>query len=93
MRMDAGNQQIIQNGTSEKAIEERKLLGCQRRVTVLYELLSACIIDHNDDDDKKCCQKKKGYDARHRVALRLLAIWLNVRWTEMVCLVTLIITF
>ncbi|KAJ6420193.1 hypothetical protein OIU84_030158 [Salix udensis] len=27
--------------------------------------------------------KRNGYDARHRVALRLLATWLDIKWTKM----------
>ncbi|KAF2310050.1 hypothetical protein GH714_006328 [Hevea brasiliensis] len=70
-------------GTSDKALEERKLLSYQRKVTVLYELLSACVVDNGESDDEKSIQLKKGYDARHRVALRLLATWLNIGWAEM----------
>lgn len=55
-------------------------------MTVLYELLSSCVMDIAAKDDDKSLQQKKGYDARHRVALRLLATWLNIEWTEMVCL-------
>ncbi|XP_065882125.1 uncharacterized protein [Euphorbia lathyris] len=67
---------------SNKAVEERILLSYERKVTVLYELLSACVMDIAEDENKSF-QQKKGYDARHRVALRLLATWLNVEWTEM----------
>ncbi|KAB2089898.1 hypothetical protein ES319_A03G091900v1 [Gossypium barbadense] len=49
----------------------------QRKLTVLYELLSSCVADYVTDGGSK------GYDARHRVALRLLATWLNVKWTKM----------
>ncbi|XP_022773601.1 transmembrane and coiled-coil domain-containing protein 4-like [Durio zibethinus] len=62
---------------SEKPMEERKLLAEERKITVLYELLSACVADDLSDDGSK------GYDARHRVALRLLATWLNVKWIKM----------
>ncbi|XVE94615.1 hypothetical protein REPUB_Repub02eG0024000 [Reevesia pubescens] len=61
---------------SEKPMEEGKLLTEERKVTVLYELLSACVADGVSDDGSK------GYDARHRVALRLLATWLNVKWIK-----------
>ncbi|KAG4207635.1 hypothetical protein ERO13_A03G080600v2 [Gossypium hirsutum] len=61
----------------EKPIEERKLLSEERKLTVLYELLSSCVADYVTDGGSK------GYDARHRVALRLLATWLNVKWTKM----------
>nr|KJB29622.1 hypothetical protein B456_005G110800 [Gossypium raimondii] len=61
----------------EKPIEEGKLLSEERKLTVLYELLSSCVADYVTDGGSK------GYDARHRVALRLLATWLNVKWTKM----------
>uniref|UniRef100_A0A7N2KSW9 Uncharacterized protein n=1 Tax=Quercus lobata TaxID=97700 RepID=A0A7N2KSW9_QUELO len=54
----------------------------QRKVTVLYMLLSACVAK-NTEDEKRCSQLGKGYDARHRVALRLLATWLGVKWIKM----------
>lgn len=74
------------NGSRGKTCEkpvEGALLSYQRKVTVLYLLLSACVAK-NTEDDKRCSQLAKGYDARHRVALRLLATWLGVKWTKMV---------
>ncbi|THU69107.1 hypothetical protein C4D60_Mb08t10940 [Musa balbisiana] len=53
----------------------------QRRMVLLYELLSACVAD-TPQDNKKVSQFRKGYDARHRVALRLLATWLDVKWIK-----------
>ncbi|GKU90043.1 hypothetical protein SLEP1_g4091 [Rubroshorea leprosula] len=64
-----------------KLLEEGELLTEQRKVTVLYELLSACIADCTEAASKNA-QQQKGYDARHRVALRLLATWLNVKWIK-----------
>ncbi|XWS25856.1 hypothetical protein CRYUN_Cryun27aG0103000 [Craigia yunnanensis] len=61
---------------SEKPMEEGKLLTEERKITVLYELLSACLAGDVRDD------RSKGYDARHRVALRLLATWLNIKWIK-----------
>lgn len=69
----------------ENPIEEVIMLSYQRKVTVLYVLLSACLADTHEDN-KKCTRKRKGYDARHRVALRLLATWLDVNWIKMVCI-------
>lgn len=69
--------------TFEKLMEEGARLSYQRKVTVLYVLLSACIA-RNTNDDKRCSQLGMGYDARHRVALRLLAMWLGVEWIKMV---------
>lgn len=75
---------ILSRGeTCEKLMEEGARLSYQRKVTVLYVLLSACIA-RNTDDDNRCSQLGMGYDARHRVALRLLAMWLGVEWIKMV---------
>ena len=74
----------LENEAFEQPLEEATLISYQRKVTVLYALLSACIAD-TAEVDKKCCHSRQGYDARHRVALRLLAVWLGVKWIEMVC--------
>lgn len=68
----------------EEPIEEVTMLSYRRKVTVLYLLLSACLADTRNDN-KKCSRRRKGYDARHRVALRLLATWLDIKWAKMVC--------
>ncbi|KAK7283393.1 hypothetical protein RIF29_12877 [Crotalaria pallida] len=67
----------------EQPLEEASLISYQRKVTVLYTLLSACVADTAEVVDKKCCQSRQGYDARHRVALRLLAMWLDIKWNDM----------
>lgn len=72
----------------ENPIEEIEMLSYQRKVTVLYELLSACLADIHGDN-KKSTRRRKGYDARHRAALRLLATWLDVKWIKMVCILNL----
>ncbi|XP_019054111.1 PREDICTED: transmembrane and coiled-coil domain-containing protein 4-like [Nelumbo nucifera] len=69
-------------GSDENLVEEETLLSYQRKVVVLYELLSACVADI-PEDDKKDTRQRKGYDARHRVALRLLATWLGIKWIKM----------
>lgn len=71
------------NRVDEKPIEEETMLSHHRKVTVLYELLSGCLADL-PEDNKKCARGRKGYDARHRVALRLLATWLDIKWIKMV---------
>lgn len=53
-----------------------------RKVAILFELLSACVADSPQDYEKDST-RRKGYDARHRIALRLLAAWLDVNWTKM----------
>ncbi|KAI6688304.1 hypothetical protein NL676_025132 [Syzygium grande] len=68
-------------GTSEEFIEEGRMISRQRKLAVLYELLSACVADSSEDESKS--SGRKGYDARHRVGLRLLATWLGIRWLEM----------
>ncbi|XP_004500958.1 uncharacterized protein [Cicer arietinum] len=64
---------------NEKPLEEAALISYQRKVTVLYTLLSACVADTAEVDSKS----RQGYDARHRVSLRLLAVWLGIKWNEM----------
>ncbi|KAK2660646.1 hypothetical protein Ddye_007179 [Dipteronia dyeriana] len=66
---------------SEQPLEEEMLLTYQRKLTVLYELLSACVV--GDSDGEKKCSQGQGYDARHRVALRLLSTWLNINSIKM----------
>ncbi|KAK4789743.1 hypothetical protein SAY86_017047 [Trapa natans] len=66
----------------EEHVEEVRMLDYQRKITVLYELLSACLADIHYGD-KKSTRRRKGYDARHRVALRLLATWLDINWMKM----------
>nr|KYP44843.1 Transmembrane and coiled-coil domain-containing protein 4 [Cajanus cajan] len=68
--------------TFEQPLEEATLISYQRKVTVLYTLVAACVADHVETD-KKDCQLRQGYDARHRLALRLLAVWLGIKWNEM----------
>lgn len=56
-----------------------------RKMAVLYMLLSACVADVNMGEDGMGSPRiRKGYDARHRVALRLIATWLDVKWIKMV---------
>ncbi|KAG4952079.1 hypothetical protein JHK85_045946 [Glycine max] len=70
----------------ERPIEEVRMLSDQRKVTVLYELLSGCLSNLGEDVGRR----RKGYDARHRVALRLLATWLDVKWTKMEAIETMV---
>lgn len=75
----------------EQPVQEARMLSYQRKITVLYEILSACLADRREDN-KKCTRRRKGYDARHRVALRLLATWLDVKWIKMVSMLNLCVT-
>uniref|UniRef100_A0A5B7BNS4 Putative transmembrane and coiled-coil domain-containing protein 4 isoform X2 n=1 Tax=Davidia involucrata TaxID=16924 RepID=A0A5B7BNS4_DAVIN len=75
--------------SDEKSFEEVTMLSYQRKVTVLYELLSACLADI-PEDNKSHTRREKGYDARHRVALRLLATWFNVKWVKMEAIETMV---
>ncbi|KAE9609426.1 hypothetical protein Lalb_Chr08g0246041 [Lupinus albus] len=71
------------NANFQQPLEEASLIRYPRKVTVLYTLLSACVADTTEVVDKKCCQSRQGYDARYRVALRLLALWFGIKWNEM----------
>lgn len=73
---------MLMSKMTEKPIEEVTMVSHRRKVTVLYVLLSACLAD-TSDGNKKCNRRRKGYDARHRVALRLLATWFDIKWTKM----------
>ncbi|EXC35400.1 hypothetical protein L484_026725 [Morus notabilis] len=77
------------SNVDENPIEEVMMLSYQRKVTALYVLLSACLADTHADN-KKCTRKRKGYDARHRVALRLLATWLDVKWIKVEAIETMV---
>nr|POE98346.1 transmembrane and coiled-coil domain-containing protein 4 [Quercus suber] len=48
----------------------------------LLQETDTCLAD-TSDENKKCNRQRKGYDARHRVALRLLATWFDIKWTKM----------
>ncbi|KAL8166096.1 hypothetical protein V2J09_007595 [Rumex salicifolius] len=65
-----------------KPIQEGVSVSYKIKVTVLYELLSACLLS-NKEGDNSSSNLRNGYDSRHRVALRLLATWLNVEWIKM----------
>ncbi|XP_047089221.1 transmembrane and coiled-coil domain-containing protein 4-like [Lolium rigidum] len=57
-----------------------------RKMSLLFALLFACVADKpvsQEEEDRKSSRFRKGYDARHRVALRLLATWLDVKWIKM----------
>ncbi|BAT77715.1 hypothetical protein VIGAN_02030600 [Vigna angularis var. angularis] len=65
----------LEIATFEQSLEEATLIGYQKKVSVLYTLVAACVADTD--------KSRQGYDARHRVALRLLSVWLGVEWIEM----------
>ncbi|CAN4116766.1 unnamed protein product [Withania somnifera] len=76
-------------GPDEKPVQEVSMPGYNRKVTILYELLSACLAQ-TPEDGKNPTRRRNGYDARHRVALRLLATWLNVRWIKVEAIETMV---
>ncbi|MCD7449411.1 hypothetical protein HAX54_052116 [Datura stramonium] len=69
------------SGFDEKPVEEASTLEYSRRVTVLYQLFSACLAQL-PEESKKHTRRRRGYDARHRVALRLLATWFDIKWIK-----------
>ncbi|XP_074263639.1 transmembrane and coiled-coil domain-containing protein STS1-like [Silene latifolia] len=75
-------QDTCESPTCERPVKDAESLSCHRKVTVLYELLSACLLA-TTTDRKNDLNSVKGYDSRHRVALRLLATWLDVKWIQM----------
>lgn len=47
-----------------------------RKVAVMYTLVAACVSESEEEAEKP------GYDARHRVTLRLLALWFDMEWAK-----------
>ncbi|PRQ27139.1 putative alpha/Beta hydrolase [Rosa chinensis] len=70
----------------EVPVEEGTRLSYEKKITVLYAILSACVADNSESGDKV----RNGYDARHRVALRLLATWLGVEWLKVEVMETMV---
>ncbi|XP_075091392.1 transmembrane and coiled-coil domain-containing protein STS1-like isoform X3 [Nicotiana tabacum] len=68
-------------GVDEKPVEEASTLEYSRKLTVLYQLFSACLAQ-TPEESKKYTRRRRGYDARHRVALRLLATWFDIKWIK-----------
>ena len=61
---------------------EVEVMAKQRKIAVMLELVTACVADIPDEKGEK--NPKYGYDARQRVALRLLALWLDIEWSKVV---------
>ncbi|KAJ8631508.1 hypothetical protein MRB53_024831 [Persea americana] len=83
-KMSAGREAAL-NETGHTRDERSKVVAMSisypRKLTVLFDFISACLADI-PEDDKKQAPLRKGYDARHRVTLRLLATWLDVKWKK-----------
>lgn len=77
-----GEDVVKDSGHNPDTVEEAALLSHERKISVLYELLSACLADKHEDKEE-CTRSRKGYDARHHVALRLLATWFDFQWIQM----------
>ncbi|CAN6463848.1 unnamed protein product [Victoria cruziana] len=75
-------QMLRQSRSDEKENLEGNMGNYNCKLVVMHELLTACVAD-TAGSDKKNSRLKKGYDARHRVALRLLATWFDIRWIKM----------
>ncbi|RAL46534.1 hypothetical protein DM860_004813 [Cuscuta australis] len=78
------------SGFDEKPAPDVTMIPYNRKLTVLHELLSACLADTPDNNKNTSAQRRKGYDARHRVALRLLATWLDVKWIKVEAIETMV---
>uniref|UniRef100_A0A7N0R899 Transmembrane and coiled-coil domain-containing protein 4 n=1 Tax=Kalanchoe fedtschenkoi TaxID=63787 RepID=A0A7N0R899_KALFE len=83
-----GELDVTDGKVTDNCVQEKSLLSSERKLTVLYELIAACVA-YNIEDEKKCLLGR-GYDARHRVALRLLATWLDISWEKMVAMETIL---
>ncbi|MCO5604850.1 hypothetical protein L7F22_059024 [Adiantum nelumboides] len=86
-----GESQIFENLSPQGSlIVEGRLLTQRRKIAVLFELLSAVVADTPAEDKEKEVRTKRGYDARQRVALRLLATWLEVKWNKVAAMEVLV---
>ncbi|KAL1810182.1 hypothetical protein ACET3Z_027172 [Daucus carota] len=72
-----------------KPFEELTLLDYKRKVAVLFELLTACLAK-TPELDNTAKRRKNDYDARHRVALRLLSTWFDIEWIKMEAIETIV---
>ncbi|XP_063937825.1 uncharacterized protein LOC108193349 isoform X4 [Daucus carota subsp. sativus] len=72
-----------------KPFEELTLLDDKRKVAVLFELLTACLAK-TPELDNTAKRRKNDYDARHRVALRLLSTWFDIEWIKMEAIETIV---
>ncbi|XP_057529288.1 uncharacterized protein LOC130807907 isoform X1 [Amaranthus tricolor] len=86
------SEQDTQSGSeykfNEEPLQEERKLSYERKITVLYELLSASLAAMTETSKKS--KQRMGYDARYRVALRLLATWLDVKWVKVEAMETMI---
>ncbi|XP_031109649.1 transmembrane and coiled-coil domain-containing protein 4-like isoform X3 [Ipomoea triloba] len=78
------------SGFDEKPAKDLKVLSYHRKLAVLYELLSACLAAIPEDNKNASTQRRRGYDARYRVALRLLATWFDVKWVKVEAIETMV---
>ncbi|KAL8167908.1 hypothetical protein V2J09_009407 [Rumex salicifolius] len=72
----------------EEHVEEEKMLSYEKKLIVLYELISACLA--NVPEECKSSKQRRGYDARHRVALHLLSTWLDIKFVKVEAIETMI---
>ncbi|XP_042019878.1 transmembrane and coiled-coil domain-containing protein 4-like isoform X3 [Salvia splendens] len=75
--------------SDRKPLEEITMLSYATKVRVLYELLTACLANA-PEDEKATTRQRKGYDARHRVTLRLLSAWFDLKWITVESIETIV---
>ncbi|KAI5059282.1 hypothetical protein GOP47_0025601 [Adiantum capillus-veneris] len=89
--LSVGDDHILKDfSPTGSLIAEGRFLTQRRKVAVLFELLSAVVADIPTEDGKKASKTRRGYDARQRVALRLLATWLDVKWNKVAAMEVLV---
>lgn len=71
------------NDGEDSRLVEVRLKTKQRKMAVLHELLAACVTDFPEENAESSVLSV-GYDARQRVAIRLLALWLDISWRKVV---------
>lgn len=80
-------EQLTKDSEESWGLKEAAKAVCKaRKVAVMYTLLAACVSDPGELESETEADSsgivKAGYDARQRVALRLLALWLGIEWVK-----------
>lgn len=79
-------EQLANGEQNNWGLSEAKVLSKERKVAVLYTLLAGCVGDPHEVTGEESPAEdlvvRAGYDARQRVALRLLVLWLDIDWSK-----------
>lgn len=88
-------EQLANGEQNNWGLSEAKVLSKERKVAVLYTLLAGCVGDPHEVTGEESPAEdlvvRAGYDARQRVALRLLVLWLDIDWSKVVSSINILL--